>query len=431
MQGDPADSIKLKWMECAGAFMRAWIVVPLLLLVSTLGGCLDDKNSESNNPDEGIARGPQFEAQVVVAVIDSAVNPYHEGYHVNHTISDAILETLVDGEGRPPIRVQLSNNGTWEERRQADDEFWSSIEEGRVYYFEGTRLLALSFGGNIIDGGSHGTGTTSAVMNANPGAIVVLAQGTGSSTAEQWAANTPWVDILSESYGLYCGQPALELLPIDSTAKNNKVAWEHGKIPMGAADNTPCPAMNDGTSGPPWVVGISGDHPAGEQSCREPISGNFPDFTADFTQDLPYGNNLDEYSQVSGTSFSTPTAAGAFSKALLMVREAWGHKGGIQDGALAVSPTGETLTHIDLRDAFNHTAVYFATATTCGEAGSVPVNPAAPWVQMGWGHLDASIGELTGRVLLGEDPLPAQDPNAKAYMEAVYAYREQAWNAVA
>ncbi len=424
--------------------MRWTVVIALTILMA---GCADvnnntplDSDGDGIPDDEELARGTDpfsvdapvsdVYASVVVAVIDSAVNPYHEHYQTNDTIPDAVIDTLVDDQGRVPVRVELTQNGTWDERREADDAFWSDIEAGRVYHFVGTRLLGVSFGGNIIDGGSHGTGTTSAVLNANPEAIVMLVQGTGGDAAEQFAATTPWVDILSESYGLYCGQPVLELLPGNSTAKNNKMAYDNGKVPVGAADNTPCPAMNDGTSGPPWVIGVSGDHPAGENSCREPISGNFPDFTADFTQTLPYGNNLDGYSTVSGTSFSTPTMAGSLSKALLMVRQAWSHEGGIVDGNLAISPDGEALDVVGLRHAFNVTAEYFGTAVSCGEPGSAPVNPAAPWVQMGWGHVDETVGTRAGNVLLGVEPAPVRDPAAVAYMEGVYEYRQTAWSAV-
>lgn len=401
------------------------VLLAALVALTAFAGCLDEDNPAEEEPtDETPVQVPR-PAQVVVAVIDSNANPYHDFFQGAAPIDDRILDSFGDVE-----RVRLSQNGTYEDRREADKAVWDNIESGKLYHFEGTRLLGISFGGNIVDGGTHGIGTTAAVLEANPDAIVILVQGVGSSAGEQWAASAPFVDLLSESYGLYCGQPVLELVPGDSTAKNNQVAWDNGKIPIGAADNTPCPAMNDGTAGPPWVVGVSGDHPQGEGQCREPISGNFPDFTADFTQELPYANDLDTVRSVSGTSFATPTTAGAFSKAILDVRAAWNHTGGITDGVLAIGPDGDRLTQWDVREAFNHTAEYFSFAATCDEGGSVPVNPAAPWVQMGWGHVDNSTGVAAGRVLLGLDEAPSKPAEAVAYQEGVYAYREQAWSAV-
>lgn len=417
-------------------------VLVLLVLAGCAGNVPDDPLLDSDGdgvPDEEeirMGRDPHVAeaetglARSVVAVIDSAVNPYHDFYHKGPPIPKEILATFVDSQGRPPLEIRLTMEGSWQERRDADADVWDNIEAGRLVHFVGTRLLAVSFGGNIISGGAHGTGTTSSVLITDPEAIVVLVQGVGGNEGEKWAATTPWVDILSESYGLYCGQPVVELATPESTARNNLVAWENGKIVVGAADNTPCPAMNDGTSGPPWVVGVSGDHPATEGACREPVSGNFPDFTADFTQDLPYGNVLNGTETVSGTSFATPTAAGAFSRALRQVREAWGHEGGIVDGALALSPEGTRLTHSALRDAFNHTATYFPLAPVCGQPGSVPVNPAAPWLQMGWGHLDDVVADHAAQVVLGTVEATPKPPAAVTYMQTIYTYRQAAWGAV-
>lgn len=401
------------------------LLMAALLLVS-VAGCIDD-----DDPAPSVEQAPEPDAlpsQVVVAVIDSNANPYHEFFQQHDPIDPRILNSFVDHDGGTVESVQLTQEGTYEERRNADQGLWNNIQPGQLYHFEGTRLLGISFGGNIVDGGTHGIGTTAAVLEANPNAIVILVQGVGGSAGEQWAGQAPFVDILSESYGLYCGQPVLELVPGDSTAKNNKVAWDNGKVPVGAADNTPCPAMNDGTSGPPWVVGVSGDHPAQEGACREPLSGNFPDFTADFTQDLPYVNDVEGTRTVSGTSFATPTTAGSFSKALLQVRQAWNHTGGITDGALALGTDGSRLGQYDLWEAFNQTAYYFATGV-CSETGGVPINPAAPWVQMGWGHVDGDVGDHAARVLLGEMP-PGRDAAAVAYMEGVYSYRQQVWSTV-
>jgi hypothetical protein len=406
-------------------------IVALALVGSLLlAGCAST-SSDDGEPGLGQDSAAVQYPHVVVAVIDSAINVYHEHFRSNTTVPAALIDSFTDAAGAPPTRVTLSNTGPWEDRRDADADVWDSIESGQVYHFEGTRVMAVSFGGNIIEGGSHGTATSAAVLNANPNAIVVLVQGVAGNDGEQWAATTPWVDILSESYGLYCGQQALELVPGSSTAKNNKLAAENGKIPIGAADNTPCLAPNDGTSGPPWVVGVSGDHPAGpESSCREPVSGNLPDFTADFTQELPRDQTLDEYGFTSGTSFATPTTAGAFSRAILDVRAAWAYGGGIADGALAHGPDDRGLYPADVRQAFNATATYFGTAVSCDDSGSVPVNSAAPWVQMGWGHVDGDVGAHAGRVLLGEEA-PVKPAEAVAYMEALYQYRQESWNAVA
>lgn len=398
-------------------------LVVLTLIVLAFAGCLSDSDvpdtpETAENPTEAT------QGRVVVAVIDSGVNVYHDFYQTGTSLTDAELAEL-NNDGVPARRIELTQTGSYEERLAADADIWSNIGAGELVYFDGTNVLGISHSPDahpVLDDGSHGTGTTTSVLTANPTALIVLVEGVGGSAGEKWAASTPWVDILSESYGLYCGQPVLEAIPGDSTAKNNKLANDNGKLVVGAADNTPCPAMNDGTAGPPWVVGVAGDHPDTEAECREPISGNFPDFTADFTQTLSAAGTIDETRTMSGTSFATPTTAGTFSAVLQNVRTEWGHAGGIVDGALAVSPEGEKFTQMDLRDAMNRTARYFEFSTGCQE----PVAPVSPWISQGWGHVGPEIIEAATAQALGTEN-HEKDGQAVTYMEAQYQYRQTVW----
>lgn len=398
--------------------------IAILFIVLALSGCVSDDAPEV--PETPQTPEPAKErARVVVAVIDSGVNVYHDFYQTGTSLSDEELAELSNG-GTPARRIQLTQTGTYQERLEADADIWANIQAGELVYFDGTNVLGISHNPDahpVLDDGSHGTGTTTSVLTANPNALVVLVEGVGGSAGEKWAAETPWVDILSESYGLYCGQPVLEAIPGDSTAKNNKLANDNGKLVVGAADNTPCPANHDGTAGPPWVVGVAGDHPEGEGGCREPISGNFPDFTADFTQTLSAAGTIDETRTMSGTSFSTPTTAGTFSAVLQHVRTEWGHAGGITDGAMAISPDGERFTQYDLRDAMNRTARYFDVDPTCQE----PVIPVAPWVIQGWGHVGPEIIGAATSHALGNETI-TKDAQAVSYMEAHYAYRQTVWS---
>jgi subtilisin family serine protease len=399
-------------------------IVVMSLIFLAFSGCLSEaEDLEITNLPEETPAGKAM-GRVVVAVIDSGVNVYHDFYQTNTSLSDDQLAEL-DNDGVPARRVQLTREGTYSERLAADEEIWAGIGAGELVYFDGTNVLGISHSPDahpVLDDGSHGTGTTTSVLTANPNALVVLIEGVGGSAGEKWAATTPWVDILSESYGLYCGQPVLEAVPGDSTAKNNKLANDNGKLVVGAADNTPCPAMNDGTAGPPWVVGVAGDHPDGEAECREPVSGNFPDFTADFTQTLSAAGTIDETRSMSGTSFATPTTAGTFSAVLQNVRTEFGHQGGITEGALAIGPDGEKFTQFDLRDAMNRTARYFDFSTGCEE----PVTPVSPWISQGWGHVGPEVIEAATAQALGLENYE-KDGQAVSYMEAQYQYRQTVW----
>ncbi len=394
-----------------------------------LAGC----TSQTSPDDEPLGQPFDLEPYypVVVAVIDTGVNPYHEHFQ-RASIPDHVLDRFVNTlDGEAPQRVSLAHRGDYEERVQKDEGFWTSAEKGRLYYFEGTNILGISFAGGsgvpVLDEAGHGTGTSGAVLDANPNAIVVMVQGTGNPDGEAWAAEQPWVDLLSESYGPIGSIPGSGRVFGLTTSQANKAAWDNGKLPVGAADNTPALSPNDETSGPPWVIGVGGDHP--ESYCREHISGNLPDFTADFTQKLPMAETIDEYRSMSGTSFSTPATAGTLSAIVQGVREAWGDTSSPDSGALVTGPDGN-LTNIDVRNAVNQTAYYFDFQTCQGDGGGatpLPVNPAAPWLQMGWGHVGPEIVNATLEHLLGIKEAPAKPAGAVAFQESVHEYRKQLW----
>ncbi len=404
-----------------------WIVPIAITLL--MAGCAD-VNTPSETPED-LVEDPDVVSRVVVAVLDTAINPYHAHFQRNHSIPDEILSSFVDRDGRTPVVVNLTQNGTYDERREADVEFWDNIEEGVMYHFAGTNIVAVGHGGNIIDGGSHGTATSGAVLVANPDAIIMFSQGFGGSS-EQWAASQPWIDFMSESYGPI-GSPPTWLVTESSTAEANKRKWDAGGIPVGASDNTPALAPIDSTAGPPWVVGVAGDH---DNQCREESSGNVPDFTADFTQNLPLDRTIDEYRDTSGTSFATPMTAGVFSRVLLEVREAWGWEGGVATVTLAgkerlvmaadpaAGPDGLFLDNIGLRAVMNRTAVYYST-TECG--GGLPVTPGAPWVSQGWGHIGPEIIPAAVEHLLGINEAPQKPAEARQYMGNVHQARQEAW----
>ncbi len=394
---------------------RGHMRVALLLLMLPLAGCLAEPES---SPDPVAPGAPPLGASTIVAVIDTGINVYHD--HFQGSVPAHVLERIrMDTD---VITVAPTMEGDYDARVEADEELWSSMTQGQVYHFEGTRILGISFGSQVPvlddNGSSHGTATAAAVLDANPGAVVIMVEGLGNADAEQWSATQPWIDFLSESYGPL-GSPPTWVVAGSSTAEANKVAWDNGKLPFGAADNSPALSPVDSTAGPPWVVGIAGAHP--ESNCREPMSGNVPDFTADWTQELPQAYSVDEYRTVSGTSFATPLSAGVASAVLQQVREAWGHTGGITDGWMALGPEGG-LDKVGLRDALNHTARYFEETCSDGE----PVPPEGPWVSQGWGNIEAGIIEATVGHILG-DEAPDKPDAAVQYMEAVYEERKATW----
>lgn len=423
--------------------MRA-ILGGLVAAALALSGCISEGDFRPEDEllpilrgplpvDERLPRAPDA-PRVVVAVIDSGTNPYHDWFQRDASLSDDVLGQFLNADGTAPARVPLSREGNFTQRLEADNDTWGELKPGVLYYFEGTNLLGISFddppedGYLFLTGASHGTATSGAVVQNNPNAVVVMVQG-DYGLGEAWVAATPWIDVFSMSYGppgsVPGSGPALGL----NTHVHTKKAWAAGKVPVGAADNSPSLAINDETAGPPWVVGVAGDNST--THCREHVSGTFPDFTSDFTQRLPRFNDHQNATNVSGTSFATPKTAGVFSAVLFQVRSHWGHVGGIVDGALALGPDGERLTNAGLRDAFNRTARYFESSACSPSPGTrLPVNPAAPYAQMGWGHVGPEIAQGTFEHLVGIEAAPQKPGEARQFQETMYHYREALWNRI-
>lgn len=416
--------------------MRVHLLLGILGL-AMLAGCFGGEPAAEPVPSDcpdGVCEAPP-QPRVVVGDIDSGINVYHERFA--GSIPDGVLATFIDSAtGKLPERVQLSQVGNFTQRFEADQKtVWDSLERGVLYYFEGTRVLGISFLSDdndehpVLDypDGSHGTATAGSVFDANPDAILVMVEGVGNGAGELWAMGQPWIDVTTMSYGPI-GSPPTSATEETGTHAATHAGWRAGKVPVGAADNTPSLAPNDATAGPPWVIGVAGDHV--ETQCRDHVSGTFPDVTANFTQVLPDADSVDARHRTSGTSFATPTTAGTLSRILLDVRKAWNHTDGIVDGALAVSPDGERLTNAGLRDAMNRTAYYFpATACPPAPGTSLPVNPAAPWLQMGWGHVGPEIIDAAVAHILGTTVAEDRDSGAVAFQEALYDYRVRLWGA--
>ena len=59
---------------------------------------------------------------------------------------------------------------------------------------------------------------------------------------------------------------------------------------------------------------------------------------------------------------------------------------------------------------------------------NIPVNPFAPWLQMGWGFVNKSIVNNTVDVLLDRKEMPEKPEGAIKYMENIYRIRKEIWN---
>ena len=170
------------------------------------------------------------------------------------------------------------------------------------------------------------------------------------------AANQPLVDIITTSFG------PIGSVPVPGIEDATKVAVvQNGKIHTGAADNSPSPAVQDSTAGPPWSIGISGYAEEGDDQ-KETMSGSYPDMASDWTQILPNHDDIDGYHETSGTSFATPRTAGLLSKIIMNLRNEFNDSSSGADPLIRdkyiINGTNFKITNDDIRDALNMSAWY-------------------------------------------------------------------------
>jgi hypothetical protein len=407
----------------------------------------------------GLAAGPA--PRVVVAVIDSGVNPYHAFFHAGSptyppgAAPAAVTKDVLDEFGIPPqCVIELTRSGDFAADFAADisDGQWSKANFCEVVWFKGTNVLAKSFGAGTTvilpddEGDTHGVGTAAAVLGANPEAIVLFLEGINDAS-ETYAFTHPAVDFVSTSYG------APGSLPLPGHITNSFIGtYANGKLHFGACDNSPSTCVQDGTGGPWWSIGIAGfeetadNEPEGSSGGRQSLSGNLVDFIADFTQTLPYcmacEDGYDDF--VGGTSFATPRSAGTASKILLAARRAAGHTRGIVPGAVPETPplmvagATQSITNWQLRRALEEAAWipefgdYDPLAGVQEFGPGYPIPPAAAASVIGWGVLTTApeagvIERALGVLGLGEASA-AKDASYCQFQTALIDARKLYWD---
>tara|TARA_B110000444_G_scaffold96187_1_gene91116 strand:- start:16215 stop:17594 length:1380 start_codon:yes stop_codon:yes gene_type:complete len=368
----------------------------------------------------------------VVAPVDTGINVYHDHFRTNETYPSWLL----DGLGVNKV-CELTFDGTWQERYDADKEScWDTLTASDIVSFPGTKIIGHSPDGDsdilILDDPSdgHGSAVTGSVLDANPNAVIFFVEGF-STEAVLAAANQPLVDVISTSFG------APGSVPVSGIERGTEIAVvDEGKMHTGAADNSPSPAIQDSTAGPPWSIGIAGYAEEGDDQ-KEIMSGSYPDISADWTQYLPNHDDIDGYHETSGTSFATPRTAGILSFVLESLREEFNDNSSgaspvLRQGMLVDGTDSEgnpfLVSNSEIREALNLSAWYPELGWD-PTSGTMPVSPVAPCTQTGWGFVNLSNIEPIIAHLNQSSELSQRPGDVVACMNANQDMREAYWDA--
>jgi hypothetical protein len=180
-------------------------------------------------PVATLAQDCAVNPQVVVALIDTGINPYNVAFRDPSPMGQEYPGRYIPGypAGVPALRLSL-DAPSYEEALKRDDAVWKAVKPGRLYWIPGTRIagaISMGSGGtncppvpvppaNIVNGttcpdyailDNHGHGSMTASRAAGsphslaPTARIVEVQGLGSGSLK-WVASQSWIDVSSNSW---------------------------------------------------------------------------------------------------------------------------------------------------------------------------------------------------------------------------------------
>lgn len=319
------------------------------------------------------------EANAVVALIDTGINPYHSTFRDTSPRAYKHPSTYIRGYPKDAIALPISlhEDTYWGAVTKDCPKIWSKIERGKLYWFPGTKIIGainlapplLGFqptpmdceqpqnpsGGMLLDGSGHGTMTASRAASNEYGAChgckIVAIQGFDTEAVTWTSENASWIDAQSNSWGpvlpiweptgavpLVSNNPAL-VRAIEESGQRHLSFWASGNGALTRGGVLGHPTLIDPRMTPSIVM--VGGHDSG-------YVNTWPDFPPHVVSDscsswAAYHQNLEESDEEvgGGTSGATPYAAGGAASYLLEARRILGYTdAGVEDGVVARGPSG-------------------------------------------------------------------------------------------
>ena len=349
-------------------------------------------------PPPSAAKG--VDKAVVLAVIDSNINPYHWDYlaakmpqALNSDPSDDLPlfedpATWLPGHpGAAAFKSYQALNLTIDPTdpaantaalATADAAEWGKINysEGtansdvNLYWFPGTKIIGhVAFSGGFVGDPitslalgrstgpvntfattSHGIGTSSVsagnIHGSCPNCLIVYVHGT-SEQANEWVQQQDWIDLQTNSWGI--STVYRERAYAGSNTETQRQAVERGQQIFFSAGNgqenayvAPNATLQSSQEGPDWIVTVGATDSVDNSS---PTGHGKPTDIASVGDSYPSASGNDGTANgagtFGGTSNATPVIAGIYAEVLYRLRRDWATAPRQQvDGVIATGPSG-------------------------------------------------------------------------------------------
>jgi hypothetical protein len=366
---------------------------------------------------------------VVIGVVDSGVNPYHVDFRLppGDDRIDVHPSEFIEGFPSSAPTLDLSfDSPTPAVGYSRDAAEWSKVTPNVPAVVAGTNIVGVLAGQNcdvcpfasepdFFDTFGHGTGTasvTGGLTYGHAGPNVVLVPISDGGHGWRWAANQPWIDLISISWAQFVSFA-------DESAEASHEAAASGKISCAASGNFTIPLVFWESQGPASTVHTGAVDPTSREIMD--YSGSPVDVLGLTDQPAATYNSIEGEESFGGTSAATPHVCALIGRALSQARERLGDfREGPHGGGLAVGAPGSgslsdgILTRLELEDAI--------------EATAVPVSSEPDhFVRGGYGLVEAETIVAALEVVFGERPRPPRT-SEDTWQMAIDAGRDALWD---